>query len=78
MPGLTAKAQASLKVRRRLAGYAGRMIRYRRQNALTPEKDTEVSVNHKQADRQEAGDDHMTKLNTSERVTPQAGGRGIS
>lgn len=45
MPTLTAKAQASLKVGRSLAGYAGHMIRYRRQNALTPEKDAEISVN---------------------------------
>ena len=42
---LTAKAQASLKVSPDAAGYAGRMIRYRRQNALTPEKDAEISVN---------------------------------
>ncbi|GBF05198.1 hypothetical protein DAERI_030364 [Deinococcus aerius] len=45
MPALTPKAQVSLKVGRRLAGYAGRMIRYRRQNALTPEKDAEITVN---------------------------------
>lgn len=45
MPLLTAKAQASLKTGRHPAGYAERMIRYRRQNALTPEKDAEVSVN---------------------------------
>lgn len=44
MPVLTAKAQASLKTGRHPAGYAGRMIRYRRQNALTPEKDAEINV----------------------------------
>lgn len=35
----------SLKAPEGVAGYAGPMIRYRRQNALTPEKDAEISVN---------------------------------